>query len=370
MLSDWNHGNAHFLRGVVGELVGRGHRVTTYEPRDAWSVENLVRDHGERALTEARAIYPFLDAVRYDAATLDLESALDGVDLVLVHEWNGRDLVRRLGDVRRQGGRFCLLFHDTHHRMITDPASMLAYDLSAFDGILAFGKVLADLYERRGWRGKVFVWHEAADTRIFRPLDGARDGDLVFVGNWGDDERTAELTEFLLEPARDLRLLARVFGVRFPSHALAALTASGIAYGGWIPNFRVPQVFAQFKLTVHVPRSPYVRALPGIPTIRPFEAMASGIPLVSSWWDDAEGLFEPGRDFLMAKTGAAMKEHIRALLADPLAASELAAHGRRTVLARHTCAHRVDELLRIVDGLRSNCSQASTSDWKERQVSA
>jgi spore maturation protein CgeB len=116
----------------------------------------------------------------------------------------------------------------------------------------------------------------------------------------------------------------------------------------------VPSVFSRFKLTVHIPRSPYVRALPGIPTIRPFEALGCGIPLVSSWWDDCEGLFRAGRDFLMARTGREMKEHLRMLLADEAARRELALQGRRTVLARHTCAHRVDELLSIVGALRSH----------------
>ena len=38
---------------------------------------------------------------------------------------------------------------------------------------------------------------------MFRPLPGiAREGDLVWIGNWGDEERTAELHEFLLEPIR------------------------------------------------------------------------------------------------------------------------------------------------------------------------
>ena len=44
-------------------------------------------------------------------------------------------------------------------------------------------------------------------------------------------------------------------------------------------------------MTVHVPRRPYVDALPGIPTIRVFEALACGIPLVSAPWRDEEGLF-------------------------------------------------------------------------------
>jgi spore maturation protein CgeB len=31
MVSDWNHGNAHFLRGLMRELVRMGHTVRCYE---------------------------------------------------------------------------------------------------------------------------------------------------------------------------------------------------------------------------------------------------------------------------------------------------------------------------------------------------
>jgi spore maturation protein CgeB len=34
-------------------------------------------------------------------------------------------------------------------------------------------------------------------------------------------------------------------------------------------------------------------------------------------------------------------------MSDESAARALAEHGRRTILARHTCVHRVDELLSI-----------------------
>ena len=44
--SDWNHGNAHFLRGVMTELLSRGHQVRVYEPEDAWSRQNLVAGYG------------------------------------------------------------------------------------------------------------------------------------------------------------------------------------------------------------------------------------------------------------------------------------------------------------------------------------
>jgi spore maturation protein CgeB len=96
-----------------------------------------------------------------------------------------------------------------------------------------------------------------------------------------------------------------------------------------------------------VPRRPYVEALPGIPTIRPFEALACAIPLVSAPWDDVEGLFTAGEDYLFARDGREAEALLRELLADRGLAQELAEHGLRTVRARHTCAHRVDELLEI-----------------------
>jgi spore maturation protein CgeB len=363
LLSCWNHGNAHFLRGVCSELLARGHAVEVLEPRDAWSLANLVAGHGEAPLRGFAAAYPQLGSTRYDPATLDLDAVLDGADLVLVHEWNAHDLVRRIGEHRRGHGGYALLFHDTHHRGVTDPGAMAAYDLRHYDGVLAFGAVLRDLYLRHGWTQRAWTWHEAADIRVFRPLGppaGSPDRQgLVWIGNWGDDERTAELHEFLLGPVHDLGLPATVHGVRYPADALAALQAAGIRYGDWLPNHRAPEVFARHAVTVHVPRRPYVQALPGIPTIRVFEALACGIPLVSAPWDDAEGLFEPGADFLVARDGAQMRAQLRAVLHEPQLARALAEHGLATIHARHSCAHRADELLAIAAQLRPSGAPAT-----------
>jgi spore maturation protein CgeB len=80
-----------------------------------------------------------------------------------------------------------------------------------------------------------------------------------------------------------------------------------------------------------------------------FEALACGIPLICAPWEDAEKLFTPGKDFLVARDGNEMKKHMRALLTDKAMARELAEHGLRTIQQRHTCAHRVDELLQIYE---------------------
>lgn len=366
LISDWNHGNAHFLRGVVNELIARGHEVAVYEPHDAWSVSQLIADHGQAPPRDFQAHYPRLFSHRYDPATIDLDQALDGADLVLVHEWSDQSLVARLGAHRaRTAGSYRLLFHDTHHRAVTEPEAMAVYDLSGYDGVLAFGRVLAELYRERGWVRRAWVWHEAADTTVFKPLAGReREGDLVWIGNWGDEERTSELHEFLLEPVAALGLRARLHGVRYPAHAREALDRAGIEYGGFLPNYRAPEVFSRFGVTVHVPRRPYVEALPGIPTIRPFEALACGIPLVSAPWEDAEGLFTPGRDFLVARSGPEMRRHLTAILTDAELAVELADHGRRTIRDRHTCAHRVDELLAVYREITGTPEAALTSEGR------
>ncbi len=347
LLSDWNHGNAHFLRGITTELMARSHTVSVYEPRGAWSMENLLAERGDAAIADFHRAYPHLESVRYAPRSLDLDQVLDGADLVIVHEWNEHDLVARIGAHRAHSGRYRLLFHDTHHRALTHRGDMAAYDLRHYDGVLAFGSVIRDIYLDAGWTERAWTWHEAADTRVFHPLAVPQEGDLVWVGNWGDGERSAELDEFLLGPARDLKLRTRIHGVRYPAEALSTLARCGIDYGGWVANFHVPQLFGGYRVTVHVPRRPYVEALPGIPTIRPFEALACGIPLVSAPWEDREGLFRPGTDYLIARDGTEMRQHLRAILHDDDMAQELARNGRETILGNHTCAHRVNELLAI-----------------------
>ena len=353
LVSDWNHGNAHFLRGIVTELGALGYRVEVFEPQDSWSFKNLVAEHGQQQVERFHAAYPGLKSHRYDPKALDLDGWLDSTDLVIVHEWNDPALVKAIGRHHERNRGYHLLFHDTHHRLVSAPGEMSELELENYDGVLAYGAALKDLYEASRRVARVWTWHEAADIRVFRPLPNHEPkGDLVWIGNWGDGERTAELMEFLIRPARALSLNARVHGVRYPNDAKALLASAGIHYAGWLPNFEVPRVFASYKVTMHVPRRPYVRALPGIPTIRPFEALACGIPLVCSPWRDIEGLFTPGLDFLFAKDGKEMTSHLKCLLADETLRKELSEHGLATIRSRHTCAHRVRELLAIHAELR------------------
>jgi spore maturation protein CgeB len=248
-----------------------------------------------------------------------------------------------------------LLFHDTHHRAVTEKKSMSNYDLSKYDGVLAFGDVIRKIYIKNNWTKKAWTWHEAADTRIFKPLKSRKlEGDFVWIGNWGDEERTKELHEFIIKPIKELKLTAKIYGVRYPVHARKALDKAGIEYGGWLPNYKAPEVFAKYKFTAHVPRGPYVKSLPGIPTIRPFEALACGIPLLSAPWNDKEKLFSAGKDFTYVQDKKEMKQWIKKVMADDNEIKDISAHGLKTIHEKHTCANRVDELYNICEEIGVN----------------
>ena len=349
--SDWNNGNAHFLRGLLRALRAMGHDVTAFEPEVEWSVYNLRQEaRGPQSLDQFMEIYSDLDVQTYGTGEFDAldmwRQRLRGVQVVILHEWNPPALAPLLLRVRTEL-HYKLLFHDTHHRASSSPRSFAELRLQEFDGIVAFGEALRRIYLDHFHVRRVWTLHEAADTTVFRPMPGrAQEQDVVWIGNWGDGERAEEIREYLVWPASRLDAKVKVYGVRYPQDGLDALDGAGICYGGYLPNLDAPAVYARSALTLHIPRQQYTAVMKGIPTIRVFEALACGIPLLSAPWEDSEALFRPG-DFCFVDNGVAMQREIEQLLHDPAAMRAQAARGLETVLARHTCGHRAQELTDI-----------------------
>lgn len=356
--SDWNNGNAHFLRGLMRAMAAQGHDVVVYEPCTEWSIEHLRQEqNGETSLAEFREHYPDLKIVAYtasDALNPDYwRSALADREIVLLHEWNPPALAHLLLALRGEQG-FRLLFHDTHHRASSSPEQIRRFGTEHFDGVLCFGESLRRIYQDRFGIHHAWTLHEAADTTVFRPRPHQeRTTDVVWIGNWGDGERSREIREFLLEPAALLREYQYlVYGVRYPAAGLEALQEAGVHYGGYLPNLEAPAVYSAARLTVHIPRQQYSAAMTGIPTIRVFEALACGIPLISAPWTDIEQLFREG-DFLFVKNTAEMRRATKLLLEDKAAADAQALRGLETILSRHTCRHRAEELTCICEEMLS-----------------
>ncbi len=360
LLSCWNHGNAHFLRGVLSELIRRGHDVSTYEPEGAWSLDNLLADAGEAGLDAFRQHYPDLHSHSFGPG-FDPAEACAEADLVIVHEWNEPALVAALGRARRNGARFTLLFHDTHHRAVSDPDAIRAFDLDGYDGVLAFGETLAAVYRRWGWGDRVFVWHEAADTRVFRPP--AVEGERLAAASGTASCGSATGATASARPSSSTSCSARRGGSPCRSTSTACAT----------PTRRGTRCAATRRITAAgcptLPRPPSSPATAPPCTCRgastssccpasrpsgssrPWPAASRSCPPPGT---TARGCSPPGRDFLMARSGAEMEKMLLALRDDADLRSALVAHGLATIAARHTCAHRVDELTAVLATLQAS----------------
>lgn len=350
VISDWNHGNAHFLRGLMRSLQKLGHQVTCYEPRNAWAVENLLRAAPD-AIQQFEARFPDLRYERYDLRR-DMEpwlrERLAGADVAIVHEWNEPWLVNLIARLCHKLG-VRPVFHDTHYRVVLDEAYRTEAGLEQYETILAFSPSVAERFRDLGF-DNVYVVHEAADTTVFFPRDLPKRDDVVFVGNYGDGDRNEELEQFVFKVRQRLPgLRYAVYGVRYPNAVLARFrNGLDVDYRGWAPNAAVPEIYSQARVVLHVPRRQYVQMLPGTPTIRVFEALASGACLVSLPWPDTDNLFTAGQDYAVASTPAEMHDLLAHLTRDDAARQRYGSQGRETILARHTCDHRAQQILEIL----------------------
>jgi spore maturation protein CgeB len=335
---------------MMRALQRQRHTVVCYEQDDNWSLTHLLARR-PTAIAEFEAQFPDLRYVRY-APGPDLESwlrtELQTCDVVLVHEWNTPAVVTALGRIARQLD-LPAWFHDTHYRVVLDPSYRATLELETFYGILAYSPSLAARYRALGF-SRVAVWHEAADTTVFYPRQAARTADVVFVGNYGDTDRDAELHDYVFQPRlAHPELSYAIYGARYP-HSIVEAFADGldVQYRDWLANVDVPAVYAGAGIVLHVPRRQYVDQLPGTPTIRMFEALACGACLVSLPWPDTDRLFTAGEDYAVVASPAEMVEIIGWLATDHAAAAEFGRRGLATIRARHTCDHRASELLELV----------------------
>ena len=323
------------------------------------------REHGQAPLDEFAARVSGCAATRYDRRRSTSTRALDGADLVLVHEWNEHALVARDRRASRAHRRaIALLFHDTHHRSVTDPARWRRYDLPHYDGVLAFGDVHARPVPRAraGRSARVDVARGRRHARLPPAPDAEREA-ATWSGSATGATTSAprSCTSSCSSRSRRSACARASTACAIREHALARAAR------------RRASTTAAGCRTIDVPRG--VRALPrdrarAAPAVRRARCPASRRfacsrrwPAASRWsrapWDDAEGLFTPGERLSgrAQRRRDAARTCERAVATIASCALQLArARPARRSWRRHTCAHRVDELLAIVAELAPQSS--------------
>ena len=372
LLSDWNHGNAHFLRGVVTELRrARPRRRGLRAARRAGALPNLRR-RPRRARRSPASAAPIprsrsqpLRPRRRSTSTRRSTAPT----WCIVHEWNDHELVRahRRAPRARRRATGC---------SSTTPTTAAVTD-AARDGRLRpvatttacsrSASVIRDLYLARGWAQRAWTWHEAADTRVFRPHRRTRRAQATSSGSATGATTSAprELREFLIEPVAR----ARPHGAR----PRRALSRAGARRRSRARGHRVRRLAAQLEVPRGLRPLPRHRARAAAPVRRgaarhPDDPRRSRRwPAASRWsrapWDDAEGLFRRATTSSSRATATRCARTCARCSHDPeLRRASSPRTGCETILARHTCAHRVDELLAIVAELGSRREPTPGSD--------
>ena len=161
--------------------------------------------------------------------------------------------------------------------------------------------------------------------------------DLGYLGTYSQD-RQPVLESLLLEPARRLpRQRFVVAGAQYPPHLRWPANVEHIAH---VAPAQHATFYSSLRWALNVTRADMVKAGHS-PSVRLFEAAASGAPIISDRWPGLQELFQPDDEIVVA---ASPDDVLRALALPDSQRNRIAAIGRRRVLAQHTSQQRAAEV--------------------------
>ena len=338
--SSWGNGHATTYRGLVRELVARGHDVLFLERDQPWYAEN--RDLAQPSFGETR----LYQSVRELQARFRQE--VREADGVIVGSFVPEGVA--VGNWVTQRAHGVTAFYDIDTPVTLaklaggeceylSPAliARYAYYLS-FTGGPTLEK-LETLYGSPAAR----PFHCSVDPCLYYPeAPLQKKWILGYLGTFSEDRQPA-LDRLLVAPAA--------------TDPTAAMVVAGPMYPEsvtWPANVeRIPHLspadhrafYNAQRFTLNITRAEMLRAGYS-PSVRLFEAAACGTPIITDPWEGLAEFFLPGEEILVANSAAEVLEILRDLPEQQ--ARELGRRGRERVLAAHTAAHRAAELEALI----------------------
>jgi spore maturation protein CgeB len=340
--STWGNGHGTTFRALLRALHQRGHHIVFFEKNVDWYASNrdlpepefcrvVLFDHWRDILPQARK-----ELRQADVAMLGsyfphgIEAADEVADsAVPVKTYYDIDTPITVAALRQHGR--------------TD--YLEARQVPIFDVYFSFtgGPILRELEDRFGSPRAVPLYC-SFDPQKYRRFGVNRRFacDLSYMGTYAPD-RQPKLDELLCEPAR--RLPKKSFIVAGPQYP------KGIS---WPANLRRikhlnPRWHARFysssRFTLNVTRRDMVMAGYS-PSVRLFEAAASGATIISDNWPGLDTFLTPGEEILFPVTFDDVARYLTQLTEADI--RRIGDQAQARVLAEHTSEHRAIEFEREV----------------------
>ena len=352
--SYWN-GAATYYRGIVRALAARGHRIAFYEP-DAYERQRH-RDMQDPPWAAVH-VYP-----------ADRDSALRAVaharraDLIVKASGVGvfdELLEQAVFDVKTEANLIAFWDVDapaTLDRVNASPADPFLPLIPRFDLVFTYGggEPVRRAYLRLGARDCEPVYNALDPSTHYPAAPDARfAADLSFLGNRLPD-REERVDEFFLQPAGQMpgaRFLLGGAGWRDKP------MPSNVTYFDHVYTRDHNAFNSTPRAVINISRESMAR-YGYSPATRVFEAAGAGACLITDEWKGIESFLEPGREVLVAATGAEVVEHLRGL--SPERARQMGAAARERIMAHHTYARRAEQVERILMGKQAGAAVGAGS---------
>ena len=211
-----------------------------------------------------------------------------------------------------------------------------------------------DLCRRLRHTRRAWTFHEAADVDAFKPLEAQKDIDVLWIGNWGDEERSQrtggipDLAGGGAAAAPRGRAWSSLSGPR----RWQKLAQAGIEFRGYLPNLCAPKPTAKAACALHVPRRQYAQRPERHPDHPGFRGAGLRHAAAVFALDGRGGACSArARTTWWCRTATQCERKSSVCCATKPHAGRSAANGLDTIRSRHTCAHRAEQLLEICEEL-------------------
>ena len=345
-IADYNFGCAHFMRGLIRELINEKNiKVKVFSPSDTPVLVEALKLNPNIS-EETSQYYPHVEIFNYVGWGC-FERELKDFDAVIVNEWIDDALSSKIAEIGKRNG-IKTFYYDTHHRIVSDVDGLKSSGVSNYDCVLVLGESVKSAYVKNNIHRNVVVFQESLDDHLFRPNNKVGE-DVIWIGNYGHGERGQALMTALYSTA-DKGINTVCYGTGYPDEAVKGMENKAISYGGWLSNIHVPNICTNSLWMLHIPRMPYGEALAGIPNIRPFEAAGLGVPLIVISKEEIGYPFVPNEHYILFRTIKDYVDSIAWFIENKGLLEGIADNAYSMVIHGHLCKDRAKELLSIIQG--------------------
>ncbi len=337
--SSWGNGHATTFRGLVRELVARGHQVLFLERDVPWYASSRDLPHPGYCDTQ---LYASLD----DLKTRFTEQ-VRAADLVIVGSYVPEGVM--VGQWVISTAQGIKAFYDIDTPVTLAKLAREDYEylhpnlIPEYDLYLSFtGGPTLDLLEQHYGSPKAKPLYCSFDPELYFPEPQEMQWDLGYLGTYSDD-RQPPLEKLMLDAARQWP--AGKFVVAGPQYPATIQWPENTQYIHHLPPVAHRQFYNQQRFTQNITRADMIKAGYS-PSVRLFEAAACGTPIISDYWDGLDSVFAFDAEILVSYSAKDTLQFLREISEPERKA--MGERARQKVLAQHTAAHRALEVEQYV----------------------